>query len=182
MKKFFLFFNLFLLFFIGGMETATAVKKYRYIKREHGVRFQGNIPLKLIPFQMNVNLQGAYTYNWRGMLEFGPHFQFKGNSTAANFTGSWGAGLLVEYNIIKNRGKREFIPAVGLNVGAKTEGALRLALGPQVSLKYFVGKRTPFTVTLAYNFNMPFTNLMDRTQWKHDLDISMGFSYYFDFY
>ena len=183
MKRFFLIFNLFLLFFGGGMETAVAAKKYRYIKREHGVRFHGDIPLSFPGFSMDVNLQGAYTYNWRGMLEFGPYFQLKGSKETTPFIDNWGAGLLVEYNFIKNRGKRKFIPALGLNIGVKGEAGLKLAVGPQFTAKYFVGKRTAFTAKVAYSFNAPFRNFMDKTQWRHNVDISMiGFSYYFDFY
>ena len=64
MKKLFLFLNLSLILFLGGIGEAFANKKYRYIKREHGVRFQANIPMSVVPgFTLEANLAGAYAYN-----------------------------------------------------------------------------------------------------------------------
>ena len=58
MKKYFLFINLFLMVFVALPFTASAAKKYRYIKREHGVRFQGNTNVK-IPLEASAKFQGS---------------------------------------------------------------------------------------------------------------------------
>ena len=185
MKKYFLFFNLFLMFFVGGIKLAEAKKKYRYIKREHGVRFLADFPMVIDltqGFSASADLKGAYTYNWRGRLEFGPYFNVASGIIPMGLK-NWGAGLLVEYNLIKNRGKRKLIPSVGLSFGGESleTASLGLAMGGHGSLKVFVGKRTPFTVTLAYKaltpLSQPFTGGL-----FHHLGLSMGFSYYFDFY
>lgn len=183
MKKPFLFLNLFFLLFVGGVGTfASAQKKYRYIKREHGVRFQGNIPMKIDigSFSLSTQFQGAYTYNWKGMLEVGPYFSLS-SSLPPLAINTWGGGLLAEYNIIKNRGKRKFIPTLGLKLGAWAEPAIYLSMGPHGALKFFVGKRTPFIISLGYSLLTPITapfagGISQR------INISMGFSYYFDFY
>ena len=191
MKKYFLFLNLFLmLFVVSGTGTALAEKKYRYIKREHGVRFEGDIPIEIGGGQMiaNLKLKGAYAYNWKGLFEFGPYFLWA-PSISPWSPGLWGGGLLAEYNIIKNRGKRQFIPAVGLNLGVtggssdiNNPGTVRLSMGPYGALKIFVGKRTPFTITLAYNLLTPLSSPFAGGGMSHNVDLSMGFSYYFDFY
>ena len=199
MKKYFLFLNLFLmLVVVSGTETTLAEKKYRYIKREHGVRFEGDIPMEIGGGQMiaDLKLKGAYAYNWKGLFEFGPYFLWV-PSIKPWSPGLWGLGLLAEYNIIKNRGKRQFIPAVGLNLGATggssdtireinnpgtVTGTVRLSMGLYGALKIFVGKRTPFTITLAYNLLTPLSSPFAGGVMSHNVDLSMGFSYYFDFY
>ena len=184
MKKYFLFFNLLLMLFAAWTGVALAEKKYRYIKREHGVRFQGDIPMNFgsgNSMSADLNLKGAYAYNWKGLLEFGPYFQLDTGIVPFSIK-SWSSGLLLEYNIIKNRGKRKFIPAVGLNLGASNPGTLSLSMGPYGALKIFVGKRTPFTITLAYNLLTPLTAPFVGGVMSHNVNLSMGFSYYFDFY
>ena len=182
MKKLFLFLNLFLLMFVAGTGKSFASKKYRYIKREHGVRFQGNIPMSFQGFTWNANLAGAYAYNWKGMIEVGPYFALAaGTSSGAFQLNSWAGGLLVEYNFIKNRGKRKFIPALGVTVGASKGGVgPELALGAHVSLKSFVAKRTAFITTLAYRLHTPVSGIF--TSMIHHVEPRMGFAYYFDFY
>ena len=180
MKKLFLFFNLFFILFVLGAGESFASKKYRYIKREHGVRFQGNIPMSFGPgFRLNANLSGAYAYNWKGMLEVGPYFDLGVESLRVS---NWAGGLLLEYNFIKNKGKRKFIPALGLTVGATDPGGLGLHfdLGAHVSLKSFVAKRTAFISAVAYRLHTPFSGIF--THMNHNANIRMGFSYYFDFY
>ena len=176
MKKAFLFLNLFFVLFVLVAGESFAAKKYRYIKREHGLRFQGNIPMSLQPFNLSANLSGAYAYNWKGMLEAGPYFNL---AFANKSVTDWSGGLLIEYNFIKNRGKRKLIPSLGLSVGA-AQGLL-FDIGAHASLKSFVAKRTAFITTLGYNLHTPF-NAMFRGGITHNVDISMGFSYYFDFY
>ena len=183
MKKYFLFLNLFLILFAGLPHTALAKKKYRYIKREHGVRFQGNLPMEIKQgFTMSAELQGAYTYNWNGMIEVGPYFDFSSDSFPSSLE-RYGAGLLVEYNIITNRGKRKLIPAVGIDLGVNgSKLGLDGALGAHGALKMFVATRTAFTVALGYKLLSPFNAFFQPQSFHHRVDFSMGFSYYFDFY
>ena len=142
-------------------------------------------------FKATTDLKGAYTYNWRGMLEFGPYFDF-----AAEFnpfqTHNIAGGVLLEYNIIKNRGKRKFIPAIGISLGGQSGGAregfdysgtsdFKASGGVHGALKIFVDKRTPFTIMLGYKLLTPTSSFF----FKPCLMISFfatGFSYYFDFY
>ena len=189
MKKLFLFLNLFFVLFIAGIGESFANKKYRYIKREHGVRFQGHIPMSINRgFSLQANFAGAYAYNWKGMMEFGPYFHLNSMFNGGFQINGWAGGLLGEYNFIKNRGKRKLIPSVGLTVGAVSNTQQpspistepQLALGLHVSLKSFVAKRTAFITTLAYEARIPFS--FQFHSMTHHPDISMGFSYYFDFY
>ena len=183
MKKYFLFVALFSVAFLSLPNSAEARKRYRYIKREHGVKFEWRKPSFNFDsgFKMNIDFEGAYTYNWKGMVEAGPYFGLK-YSTAIRTMG-YNGGLIVEYNIIKNRGKRKWVPAVGLKIGAEgnnTEG-VKIAGGVHGAMKIFVGKRTPFTIALGYRLTVPPVQGMFQ-QMSHNLDLSMGFSYYFDFY
>ena len=182
MKKSLLFLSLFFVIFITGIGESFAKKKYRYIKREHGVRFQGHIPMTVNNgFSLEANFAGAYAYNWKGMIELGPYFELNSSFNGGFQLESWAVGLLTEYNFIKNRGRRNFIPALGLTVGAHQNGLITtLALGTHVSLKLFVAKRTAFITTLAYQLNTPFSGLFQSM--SHHPSIRMGFSYYFDFY
>ncbi len=184
MKNLFLFFNLFILLLIAYPWPAAA-KKYRYIKREHGVRFAGNVPLQFAAgtgITGDADFKGAYTYNWRGFLEFGPYFDLKMAFPVS--LQKWSAGLLVEYNFIKNRGRRTYIPAIGLSAGARQFSSLgnppEFAGGAYGALKAFVGTRTPFIVTVGYKLLTPIQGAFQ--QFSHTLDISLGFAYYFDFY
>ena len=193
MQKHFLFFNLFFIIFVAWPHTALAKKKYRYIKREHGVRFHWDNLMNIEDqkeLMASVNIQGAYTYNWRGMLEAGPYFkiasQYKNKEFKLN---EFDGGLLAEYNIIKNRGKREFIPAVGLSLGINNRtderGATSLFLsgGLHGALKIFVAKRTPFVVMLGCKILTPMGDPQGLFQkFSFNPYTSMGFSYYFDFY
>ena len=184
MKKLFLFLNLFFILFVLGAGESFANKKYRYIKREHGIRFQGNIPMSFINqegFSTGIKLTGAYAYNWKGMVEVGPYFDLGAEMHSGNpfQVSSWSAGLLAEYNFIKNRGKRKFIPSLGLTVG--TNQGLNLTLGVHISLKHFVAKRTAFITTLGYSLHTPFNNFFKSMEHHGNIG-SIGFSYYFDFY
>ncbi len=176
---------------------AYSAKKYRYIKREHGVRFQGNIPIEMGAggFAVRVELKGAYTYNWRGWLEFGPYFEMAPQIMPQFMLGSLNGGIMTEYNIIKNRGKRKIIPTVGVKIGMDKSGGAPvglesagggqtlIAVGPYAALKLFVGKRTPFTVSLDYLIRMPMNFMsLPGMGMTHHPRITMGFSYYFDFY
>lgn len=185
MQKHFLFFSLFFIVFLSWSPATLAKKKYRYIKREHGVRFQWDNPINFDSqgqITSSVNIEGAYTYNWRGMLEAGPYIKIDLSIMPfqlAEFDG----GVLLEYNIIKNRGKRKLIPAVGVSVGVnKQDRVFSLSGGIHGALKFFVAKRTPFTIMLGYRMLTP----MDGNQLfkflSHRPYTSMGFSYYFDFY
>ncbi|MCY4321174.1 MAG: hypothetical protein OXC37_02035 [Bdellovibrionaceae bacterium] len=165
-----------------GVGESFANKKYRYIKREHGVRFQGNIPMSFNQgFALSANLGGAYAYNWKGYLEIGPYFNLNLEAGQTFELSSWSIGLLGEYNFIKNRGKRKFIPSLGLTVGAdKSFDFPNLAMGVHSSLKIFVGKRTAFITSLGYSLHTPFNEIFRVMQ--HHVDVMMAFSYYFDFY
>lgn len=181
MKKYFLFLSLLPVFLAGWAGPASA-KKYRYIKREHGVRFEAKTPTIIggSGMEISTDLSGAYSYNWKGMIEFGPYFQLDTGIVPFGLN-SWGAGIMTEYNFIKNRGKRKLIPALGIKIGAAGGSGLNLSGGLHGALKIFVGKRTPFTIALGYSLltpmNAPFTGGL-----SHKVDLSMGFSYYFDFY
>ena len=183
MKKPFLIFNLFTVLFITGAGPCFAAKRYRYIKREHGVRFTGNIDVTgslpqqiLNPRDLDFNFSGAYAYNLKGYLEFGPYLDFSMNSGQMG----WKAGLFGEYNFIKNRGKRKWIPSLGLTAGVKGMNGFHLSGGLQTSLKAFVAKRTAFISTLSFDISSPFDQLFSTL--RTHLNIKMGFSYYFDFY
>lgn len=192
MKKHFLSLNILLVICLTWSHIAVAKKRYRYIKREHGAKFHLNLndymtfsPSLSIP----VNVGLAYAYNWKGMMEFGPYFDIKGKVTGNGVMfPSLGGGLLVEYNIIKNRGKRKFIPAIGLDLGFhkgeinseinQSDTSFYLAGGPYGALKIFAGKRTPLTVTLGYKLFKP----LKTAGMYHAAKFAVGFSYYFDFY
>ena len=186
MQKHFLFFNLFFVLFLSWSPIASAKKKYRYIKREHGVRFQWDNPMSIAGtpggLTAELNIQGAYTYNWRGMIEAGPYFKIDSSYDGNNgFTfNEFDGGVLVEYNIIKNRGKREFIPAIGLSLGANSNQVFQLSGGIHGALKVFVAKRTSFVVMLGCKILTPMDQPFQVLSY-HPYT-SMGFSYYFDFY
>lgn len=184
MKKLFLFLNLFFIIFILGVGESFANKKYRYIKREHGVRFlTGNIPMSFNRgFSLSADLGGYYTYNWKGRLEIGPYFDLGMTTTGRGFElNNWTAGLLAEYNFIKNRGKRKHIPSFGLTVGAdKSFDVPNFAVGVHTSLKSFVGKRTAFITSLGYSLHTPINDFFRIME--HHGNIMVGFAYYFDFY
>ena len=101
MKKYLLYINL--LAILGAVWTfpSLAEKKYRYIKREHGVKFQGNVPIAVSPFSLSANFQGAYAYNWKGFVEVGPYFQVGLTANQGFSLTGWAAGLMGEYNFIK---------------------------------------------------------------------------------
>lgn len=182
MKKYLLYINLLAL--IGAVWTlpALAEKKYRYIKREHGVRFQGNIPITVRPsFNLTANLKGAYAYNWKGFVEAGPYFQLELDAAPSPRLSKWAVGLMGEYNFIKNRGKRKLIPSLGLQLGLQGLGGLQGTGGVHGSLKWFVAKRTAFITDLQYDLMTPFTQFSFASM-EHQVNVSMGFSYYFDFY
>lgn len=194
MKK--LSFNLFLLFVLSWPCVSLAAKKYRYIKREHGVQFQGSFPA-LITNQIawGGDARGAYSYNWKGWVEFGPYFGLQASflPMPPAVTG-WKAGLTAEYNIIKNRGRRKLIPSIGISFGGEnatsaasddvnfSQSGLSLAMGGHGALKIFVGKRTPFTIKVAYVFLTPMSAPFQPGSLSHRIEPTMGFSYYFDFY
>ena len=179
MKKSLLFLSLISMILIAAPQVSFAKKKYRYIKREHGVRVDINIPMNIPDgkFLENWNIPLAYTYNWKGFLEVGPYLHVKTNDSA-----SWmlDLGLLVEWNIIKNRGKRKLIPAVGLKLGVDSiTDNMTGHYGLPLSLKYFVAKRTPFTFTLEpYWVGDPWV----PTEFVPSLNVTAGFAYYFDIY
>ena len=177
MKKYILSLPLLVLLVATWHVPALAQKKYRYIKREHGVKFQGNVPLqiKATGFHWSADFQGAYAYNWKGFVEVGPYFGV-GAASATGLTG-WNVGLLIEYNIIKNRGKRKLIPAIGIQGGVMNDGVLQYEGGAHATLKWFVAKRTAFITNLQYDLVTPLPVAL-----SHKVNLSMGFSYYFDFY
>ena len=160
-------------------------RKKRYIKRMHGVKAVAFI----VPYQRgpggtsgDYDLELAYSYNWKGMIEFGLHGNIAGSHIGGNGLEGWGAGLHAEYNFIKNKGKKRFVPALGLKFGAdQISSAQYLSVAPYLSLKYFVAKRTPFIFSAGYDLNLPFTAL-NFQQATHSSFLEGGFAYYFDFY
>ena len=184
MKKF-LFISLIGLLCALWAHLSFAAKKYRYIKREHGVKFQFDAPLTIMPdFEGSIGLEGAYTYNWKGFFEFGPYFSLE-TDLASEAPMTYSGGLLAEYNFIKNRGKRKLIPAAGISLGVQNgdseEQPIHYTAGAHISLKIFVGKRTPFTISLPYKVVLK-ELAFDPSKMTHHLSPTMGFSYYFDFY
>ena len=181
MKKYFIYINLLTTIIAVWALPSLAQKKYRYIKREHGVKFQGSIPMTIAnPLSVSVNFQGAYAYNWKGFVEVGPYFKLGLDAAPAFSLTHWAVGLMGEYNFIKNRGKRKLIPSLGLQLGAMSEGTLQATGGAHGSLKWFVAKRTAFITSLQYDLVTPMSGFF--TSLGHQVDLSMGFSYYFDFY
>ena len=174
MKKSLLFLSLASIFFFGVPEASFAKKKYRYIKREHGVGFQSTI------MNTNLSLQGVYTYNWKGRMEGGFYVNLRDISLLPPEFSDVSGGLIGEYNFVKNRGKVKFVPAAGLSVGVNAGTGMDLTFGVHTSLKYFVAKRTPFVVKIGYLGVIP--KSFDIASLNHNIDISTGFSYYFDFY
>lgn len=184
MKKYFLFLNLISVALLWTVTAEASKKKYRYIKREHGVTMQGSIPTKITStgFETNFNFAGSYAYNWKGMAEFGPYLNLNMGLKPFSLY-EWSVGVLGEYNFIKNRGKRKFIPSAGIKVGTGTDGGFIPAgvfTGVHGSLKAFVDKRTAIVTTLAYTAEIPLPFAFSKL--KHHIGISSGFAYYFDFY
>ena len=183
MKKSLLLLNLISMILIAFPQVSFAKKKYRYIKREHGVRVSLDWPKSEIVPEMKLmdklNFQFTYTYNWKGFVEVGPYL-----TVAKDDSASWmvDAGLLVEWNIIKNRGKRTLVPAIGLKIGSDNATASgRFGhYGIPCSLKYFVAKRTPLIITVEPYIEAPGFTGFDPFTVK--LNTTVGFEYYFDFY
>lgn len=178
MKKF-LYLNL-LIILTAVWTVPSAAKKYRYIKREHGVKFQGNIPIAIAPTDISASFQGAYAYNWKGFVEVGPYFKLDLNAAPVFNISNWSAGLMGEYNFIKNRGRRTLIPSLGLQLGVLGPGSLQATGGVHASLKWFVATRTAFITTAQYDLITPVAGFFSLL--RHQVDLSMGFSYYFDFH
>ena len=182
MKKIVILSGLISLLFMSFPEDALAKKKYRYIKRQHGVilNLDSTPLLNFAGFSSGeASFHGAYTYNYKGRIEFGSYLKTRLNLPASIHT--LRVGLLTEYNFIKNRGKRKMIPSAGLKLGFKREG-----LGPSLetglygSLKYFVAKRTSIIGSLEYMASVfPLPSLQTL---EHGLNLNVGFAYYFDFY
>ena len=166
---------------------AAAKKRYRYIKRMHGAKIQWNLQ----PFQKpadgvfslgSLNIDLAYSYNHKGLLEFGPYLSVNGMMNALPLANT-AAGLSLEYNFVKNRGKRKNIPALGLQIGVQKGAAWDLAVSPYFSFKYFVAKRTALVTSLKYTASLPFNGLAAFMQnLSHGVFLVGGFAYYFDFY
>ncbi len=182
MKKFCLFLGLISISLMALPEISLAKKKYRYIKREHGARFQMDIPATIHPgSEADLSFKGVYTYNWKGRIEVGPYVSLNSSILPAFHVGDYSGGVLAEYNIVKNRGKIKFIPSVGMKIGAISQySETKLGMGLHASIKYFVAKRTPFITTLEYMTSVPFN--FNFSGLSHHINISTGFAYYFDFY
>ena len=171
------------LLFMGFPEEALAKKKYRYIKRQHGVIL--NLDSSLLNFSGGIipgeaSFHGSYHYNYKGRIEVGPYLKVKMNlPTAVHFLR---VGLDTEYNFIKNRGKRKMIPATGFRIGFKrADLQSSLETGFYGSLKYFVAKRTSIIGTLEWMATViPLPTSLIRLE--HGFNLNIGFAYYFDFY
>ena len=184
-KNLFLFAAACFLSFPAFLPEAEAKKK-RYIKRMHGVKALADI----VPYQKSggtatgaFDLDLAYSYNWKGMIEVGPHFNVKGRHIGGFALEGLGVGIQTEYNFIKNKGKKRAVPALGLKLGAnQISSAWHLSVAPYFSLKYFVAKRTPFIFSAGYDLNLNFQAIADFQQAIHSSFVQGGFAYYFDFY
>lgn len=180
MKKYFLSIPL-ITILIAVWTLPSMAQKRRYIKREHGVKFQGNVPINVNPLSVTADFQGAYAYNWKGFAEAGPYFKLSLNAVPSFSLNHWAVGLMGEYNFIKNRGRRKLIPSLGVQLGVLDENAVLHATGgAHASLKWFVAYRTAFITSLQYDLVTPAKSFF--SSFGHKVDLSMGFSYYFDFY
>ena len=191
MKKILLF-TIPLILFASLPGMSVAKKKYRYIKREHGLKVLGGIPTATIPISTETSsteaiiyLDTSYQYNWKGLLEFGPYIFLSYDLLPSFSTNDYGVGVLGEYNIIKNRGKRKLIPSVGITLGIDkhkegSDNNIGGSAGVYGVLKWFVDKRTPFVVKLSYRLVTPFNGFF--TSFAHKPSFTFGFSHYFDFY
>ena len=181
MKKLSLFLSLISMILVVAPQTSFAKKKYRYIKREHGLRVNWHFPGQFMDSQRftdNLNFNFTYTYNWKGFVEVGPYLAVKTDDSSRWMVNT---GLLVEWNIIKNRGKRKFIPAVGLKLGGDDLTGNRAGhYGFPLSMKYFVAKRTPLIVT--FEPYMEAANFTGFSPLIVKYNFTGGFSYYFDIY
>ena len=182
MKKFILALSFISLVSVS-LPQAFAAKKYRYIKREHGLKL--NFNLAHLKYEQGLkgllDLDVAYTYNWKGRVEIGPFAQVQ---IALPTSHSTYLGLLIEYNFIKNRGKRPLIPSLGLKPRVQLDGPnlSSLLVGIPLSLKYFVAKRTAIISTAEFIFHQNFNSLADWKALGYQGEITVGFAYYFDFY
>ena len=181
MKKSLLFLSLISMILVALPQVSFAKKKYRYIKREHGLKVDWRFPGQFHnrqEFMKNLKFEFNYTYNWKGFLEVGPYF-----TVGTDDSEKWmvDGGLLVEWNMIKNRGKRVLIPAIGLKLGADDlTGNMNGHYGLPLSLKYFVAKRTPFIFSFEPYMSVP--GFADFDSFDVKYNFSGGFAYYFDFY
>ena len=187
MKNLFLFSGVFLFSLL--LSSNADARKKRYIKRMHGVKMN----LDVLPYEKGPNgssgafgVGAAYSYNWKGMVEVGPYFGIEGKHINGFAISALDLGIHVEYNFIKNKGKRKVIPALGLKLGAHAVGSTPMswyfAVGPYASLKYFVAKRTPIIVSTGYSYNADFKAFGDASKAIHSSFLEAGFAYYFDFY
>ena len=74
---------------------------------------------------------------------------------------------------------------MGLKLGAAQELDLNLSAGLYGALKVFVGTRTPFIISIGYDVLTPIIATPTTAPFSrisHQVDMSVGFSYYFDFY
>ena len=184
MKKTLLLLSLLSVSLAGLPRVSEAKKKYRYIKRAHGVRLlNGGFDMTIGGGSTSsaANFGGAYTFNWKGMVEVGPYFHLAPVIQPEFNLGEYQVGLLLEYNFIKNRGKKKAVPALGLKLGIKgaAAGGINLAAGPHVAGKFFAAKRTALLVSLGYLAVIPTD--FDFQSMLHDVDFSFGFAHYFDF-
>ena len=186
-KNLFLFAAAAFLSFPAFLIPEAEAKRKRYIKRMHGVKALVNV----VPYKTSAgiaegtfDLDLAYSYNWKGIIEFGPHFNIAGRHIGGFALNGLGAGLQTEYNFIKNKGKKRVVPSLGLKLGANqaSDKTWYLSVAPYFSLKYFVAKRTPFIVSAGYDLNLNFQAIADMTQAIHSSFLEGGFAYYFDFY
>ena len=166
---------------MGAPEISEArKKKYRYIKRAHGLRLLSAGYDMTVGGNGDLALAAAYSWNWKGMVEVGPYGSV-GIAVLPNFgLSGWKAGLLAEYNFIKNRGKRKFIPALGLKIGGKSwsDPAFAGTVGPNLAAKFFVAKRTAIMASLGYMLVIP--GFSDFQSLGHDISFRLGFAHYFD--
>ena len=180
MKNLIMLSGLLSLLLISFPENALAKKKYRYIKREHGLQtsFQAEIPGLINFTNMDINFNGIYRYNYAGRIEIG---NYLGLGFGGGSLYKLQAGLIMEYNFIKNRGKRKIIPSAGFKVGYLRSIGNNLEAGLHGSLKYFVAKRTALVGTLEASSSLSLATF-SFSSLEYQMNLLGGFAYYFDFY
>ena len=157
-------------------DSSMRKKRYRYRKRTHRVQVEAasNIPFKNTKQDTTILLNLMYGYN-AGFFELGPNVNFSGLDNM-----SYGAGLWVEGNIIKNTRKEKFVPAVGLKANYMREDKQNhLLLAPYLALKYFPASRTGLILNINFDISTPFNQIFKEL--NMGISLSLAYAHYFHF-
>ena len=199
MKKVFIFCLLTTLF---TPYPSFAKKVYRYIKRNHGVSVSGSafFPESAESKKFITKLNLSYGYNLKGFVEFGPDIGFTLENALIR---TWKGKVFTEINFIRSHGRNPFIPSLGLKIGFERDPnsphgqrlSSQLALAPELyaKAKFFHDLRTAFFISVNWIWKTDLNSLtkappggyVGTPVWLvegHELGVSFGLSYYFDFY